>query len=919
MIPYLLHTALLTSLLYLAYRFLLKKETFFKLNRMVLVGSIMIAFLLPLIPIPANWSWKAPLPKLERQVASVDQKPVQAIDVQPKTSIDIKETEVTLTPSKSTPPAPVETKKSMSIWSILFMTYLVGVIIMGANLLIQVISIFYQIYTSSHIQDGHIRIVELDNDKAAFSFANCIFINPTLYDWDTYSQILEHERTHVEQGHSLDILLAEILVVIQWFNPFAWMLRKTVEDNLEFLTDEQMLAKGVDRESYQMNLLKVAVPYHPLGPSNNYNQSTLKNRISMMNIKKSSLSSSWKYLCVLALFGLSTVFFNPTLATAKASDKLDETAAEENRIFPNKGIWSAITEDNELCIKYDLSDHRRNNWWVTTKCYPSSDFPNLPIDQEGTFNLKRAAGTINFKGKFEDGEGLGRFTFTPDESFRSLIKKEGYNRVSDEVLFGFTLANIDQEYWAYLKQEGLTPKDEDDLEDIGHHLPILATLKQNIDGYKQLGFTNLSLGELVDLSIHNVSPDFIRSIQSLGFKNLDLEEFEEAKIHNINADFVADMQSLGFKDLSFEELLELKIHNVDKDFVDQLKKAGYTNLSAEQVADAKIHNVSTEYATDMKELGFKELSLEELEELKIHGVSAEYVDELKKAGYTNLSAEEVADAKIHNISTEFAAEMKKLGFNKLTLEELMELKIHGVNANYVALLKEAGYTNLSPEEITDAKIHNVSTEFAAEMKKLGFTKLTLEELMELKIHGINGRYVADLQKAGYSGLSADAITEAKIHNVTPQFAAEMKQLGFTNLSLEELGELKIHGVSSSYVAELKAAGFNNLKAEEVLDAKIHNVNTRFIKEMKEMGYQKESLEDLMDASIHHVTSAYVQSLKKEGLDLNLEEVVEFKIHGISAEFIRQIKGMGMNKLTAEDYLELKIMGIDKKLNKSKEK
>lgn len=918
MIPYLLHTAILTSLLYVAYRLLLKKETFFKLNRMVLVGSILFAFLLPLIPIPANWSWKTSVPPAEKSIAQLDRTPVQSIEVDiPDTQAQLNETKE-ISPSTPTPPTTVKKKSSLSIWSILFLTYLVGVVIMGINLLIQVVSILYQILRSSHIQDGKIRIVELDNDKAPFSFANCIFINPTLYDWDTYSQILEHERTHVEQGHSFDILLAEILVVIQWFNPFAWMLRKTVEDNLEFLTDEQMLAKGVDRESYQMNLLKVAVPYHPLGPSNNYNQSTLKQRISMMNIKKSSLSSSWKYLCVLALFGLSTVFFNPTLATAKNTDKLAETAEEENRIFPGKGIWSATTEGDEICIKYDLSEHRRNNWWVTTRCYSASDLPKLPIDQEGTFALERAAGTINFKGKFEDGEGLGRFTFTPNESFRSLIKKEGYDEVSDKVLFGFTLSNIDQEYWAYLKQEGLTPKDEDDLEDVGH-LPVLATLKENIAGYKQLGFTDLDLEQLVDLSIHNVNPDFIRSIQALGFKNLSLEEFEDAKIHNITAEFAADMKSLGFKDLDFDELLELKIHNVDKDFVDQLKKAGYTNLSAEEVTDAKIHNVSTEFASDMKELGFKELTLEELEGLKIHGVSAEYVDQLKKAGYTNLSPEEITDAKIHNLSPEFAQEMRKLGFDNLTLEELMDMKIHGISAGFVADMQKAGYTNLSAEEITDAKIHNLSPEFAQEMRKLGFDNLSMEELMDLRIHNVSAKFVAMLQEAGYTNLTAEEVLDARIHNVNPQFAADMKAIGFTDLSLEELKELKIHNVSASYVKELRSAGFEALSAEEVVDAKIHNVNTRFIKEMRDMGYKKETLEDLMNASIHNVTSNYVKALRGEGLDLNLEEVVEFKIHGISADFIRQMKGMGMNNLTADDYLELKIMGIDKKLNKKKDK
>jgi|GEM_PF-710444 len=920
MIPYLLHTAILTALLYLAYRLLLTKETFFKLNRIILVGSILIAFLLPLIPIPADWSLRPATPIVQIERATPPPSNIQ-IDMQSESRVISTPDEPVSEVTSSTVPTP-KPKKAMNFWSILFITYLVGVVIMAVNLGIQLVAILYQILTQSHIQDGKVRIVELDNDKAPFSFANCVFINPTLYDWDTYCQILEHEKTHVQQGHSFDILLAEILVVVQWFNPFAWMLRKTVEDNLEYLTDEQMIAKGVDRESYQINLLRVAVPYHPLGPANSYNQSTLKNRISMMNIKKSSLSSSWKYLFVLALFGLSTVFFNPTLATANSSKETVENDLDQQQkmAFPNKGIWSATFEGTELCIRYDLSERKRNNWWVTTKCYPKTDFPNLPIDQDGTFSLKRAAGTINFSGKFENEEGLGRFTFAPDESFRSLIKQEGYSTVSDEVLFGFTLANINQEYWAYLKQEGLTPKDEDDLEDIGHHLPLLADLKSNLAGYRELGFKKLSLEELVDLSIHNATPEFIKSIQQLGFTNLSLDEYQDAKIHNINGEFIAEMKDLGFKDLSFEEIEDLKIHGITKAYVEELKKAGYTNLNAEEVTDAKIHNVSTVFAAEMKKLGFDNLSLEELEELKIHGVNADFVASLKKAGYENLSPEEVTDAKIHGITPKFAEEMQALGFSNLSLEDLEELKIHGVNAAYVAELKKAGYQKLSAEEVTEAKIHGITPKFAEEMKALGFSNLSLEDLEELKIHGVNAAYVAELKKAGYEKLSAEEVTEAKIHGITPQFAEEMKTLGFSNLSLEDLQELRIHRITKAYVEELKAAGYDNLSAEEVTDAKIHNLSTKFVQEMAKMGYKNVPIDDMMDASIHRVTSAYAQSMKDEGLaKLSLEELVELKIHGVTPGFIRKVKDMGMDNLSAEDYLDLKRMGIEQKLNKKGKK
>ncbi len=140
------------------------------------------------------------------------------------------------------------------------------------------------------MKDGKFRIVELTGDKAPCSFGNNIFINPEKYDWETYSQILLHEMVHIQQRHSFDILLAELVLVLQWFNPFAWFYRTEVESNLEFLTDDAVLEhKEVERSSYQMSLLKVSAPHLSLGITTNYNQSLLKKRILMMNAKKSNI------------------------------------------------------------------------------------------------------------------------------------------------------------------------------------------------------------------------------------------------------------------------------------------------------------------------------------------------------------------------------------------------------------------------------------------------------------------------------------------------------------------------------------------------------------------------------------------------------------------------------------------------------
>jgi beta-lactamase regulating signal transducer with metallopeptidase domain len=140
-------------------------------------------------------------------------------------------------------------------------------------------------------------------DQAPCSFMNNIFINPEKYDWNTYNQILEHEKVHVKEKHSLDILFAEMVLIFQWFNPFAWVYRKEIENNLEFLTDDKVLQSGnLEICSYSDEFIEsfsrpsAAQSHHQL-IINHYS----KKRIAMMNAKNQTGTppgniSSW-YPC----------------------------------------------------------------------------------------------------------------------------------------------------------------------------------------------------------------------------------------------------------------------------------------------------------------------------------------------------------------------------------------------------------------------------------------------------------------------------------------------------------------------------------------------------------------------------------------------------------------------------------------------
>lgn len=146
------------------------------------------------------------------------------------------------------------------------------------------------------------RIVKMKNNELSpFSFFNWIFVNTEDSDAHRLKEIIAHEQAHVRQYHSIDNLLAELLCAFFWWNPFAWLMKKEIKINLEYLADQEVLNQGYDSKEYQYILLKVSNKNSGISLINNFNVSQLKKRIMMMNKKESSTLSSLKYLLIIPI------------------------------------------------------------------------------------------------------------------------------------------------------------------------------------------------------------------------------------------------------------------------------------------------------------------------------------------------------------------------------------------------------------------------------------------------------------------------------------------------------------------------------------------------------------------------------------------------------------------------------------------
>lgn len=358
MMNYLIHSSILLAGVVIFYWLFLKKETFFSINRWTLLGSAFLVLGLPLITIPDSWSVKNNV-NVSESISELIQ-PESKTETTNKPFVDNNNGKKNKAEEKSAGINP-DNQSSFSFLYLLNIIYLTGVAIFSFVFVMQMIILLTRRYSLNAIKTGRYNIIELVKEEAPYSFWNMIFINPTIYDPETYEQIMEHEKVHIDQVHFFDKMVAEFMVILFWFNPFAWIFRKSISDNLEFLTDENLIKKGIDKTSYQMSLLKVSVSQKPLNLTTNYNNSFLKNRIKMMNSKKSSVSAIWKFLFIPPLFFLSVITMNAVQSSSQGTELTTENAISEPLPLPERNKTVAPLALPEKKAEETTKSSQKNN------------------------------------------------------------------------------------------------------------------------------------------------------------------------------------------------------------------------------------------------------------------------------------------------------------------------------------------------------------------------------------------------------------------------------------------------------------------------------------------------------------------------------------------------------------------------------
>ena len=277
---YLMKANIALVLFYLGYRYGLRRLTFYTLNRYFLLLGIVVSAIFPLLNFRELLG--------SRQSVAV----------------------VQYAPDWSLVRSYVAAPASISLWEIMTCVFWGGVAVMAIRFLLQLLSVARIHLRSTDAVIFHQRVRRVEDRLNPFSFFGNIYVNPVLHPEGQLQDVIAHEQVHVRGRHSWDILVAEIQKIFYWFNPGAWLMKRAVVENLEFITDRRILSLGVDRRRYQYSLLKVGCTASGVTIVNHFNLSHLRKRIIMMNRTRSARVQLLRYLLLLPLIAAGALLIS---------------------------------------------------------------------------------------------------------------------------------------------------------------------------------------------------------------------------------------------------------------------------------------------------------------------------------------------------------------------------------------------------------------------------------------------------------------------------------------------------------------------------------------------------------------------------------------------------------------------------------
>jgi len=349
---YLIQSLICLGCLYSLYWLLLRKETFFLLNRIYLISSILLSILIPLFKISLDTTQTAPIYTAMLETVTYSSQGISRT-----------------------------INNTIPLMNYIAIVYFTGVIFMLIRFIFQIfqIAIFIKKYGVTHYKGT--KVVYIRKKYSTFSFFNIIFFNNENISEKKMDKIIAHEKIHIRQMHSIDVIFLEILCIFQWFNPFVWLYKHSIKEIHEYLADDGVLGQGYSKVNYQ-NLLFALIPGMRLNEiTNNFNHSLIKKRFIMMTKSKSARRAKFKLLLVLPLTIMLIFAFSVTASksvTAQSSSSKAKSVKQEKKEKPLISVSEAEKGQKEEEIflvvekqpKYPGGESARKKFFEENLKYP---------------------------------------------------------------------------------------------------------------------------------------------------------------------------------------------------------------------------------------------------------------------------------------------------------------------------------------------------------------------------------------------------------------------------------------------------------------------------------------------------------------------------------------------------------------------
>lgn len=396
----------LLALFYLAYYLLLRKETFFNSNRWFLLAGLITSVVLPFL-VYTKVIWVDPVP-----VSNMGYSPAFIPHTIQKESFEIDWNLV-----------------SIAIYALGFTAFLVkfGIDFYSLNSVLK---------GKKVQQQADFKFIDINENIAPFSYFDYIVYNSSLYSASELENIIEHEKVHSDQNHTIDVLISRIFCVLFWFNPIIWFYKKAIIQNLEFIADSEAAKKISDKKAYQYTLLKITAHESCVAITNHFYQSLIKKRIVMLNKNQSKKRNYLKYYAIIpALVVFVFLFQIKTIAQEKASEKItniDPKGIESMDVFSiSKSTTDAEIEERFQNLK---ANHQITAIISGLKRNSKNEITSIQIElksdkgDKGTVKVKRSESTNGIEKigiiVIKEKNGKITFNFADDKQIRNNDKSD---------------------------------------------------------------------------------------------------------------------------------------------------------------------------------------------------------------------------------------------------------------------------------------------------------------------------------------------------------------------------------------------------------------------------------------------------------------------------------------------------------------